>query len=70
MEIQPAVSGGVDYLIALPEKVQSGDLFAIMVAFIIIYCVAILIKKFSVVVLDSIKKLVIFLIIAVAAYIF
>lgn len=70
MEIQPAGSAGVDYLMALPAKVQSGDLFAIMVAFILIYCAAILIKKFSIVVMDSIKKLVIFLIIAVAAYIF
>jgi hypothetical protein len=41
-----------------------------MVAFILIYCVAVLIKKFSVVVMDSIKNVVIFLIVAVAAYIF
>lgn len=70
MEIQPAATGRADYMMDLPAKVQSGDLLAIMVAFILIYCAAILIKKFSVVVMDSIKKVVIFLIIAVAAYIF
>jgi len=70
MEIQPMASSGGDYMMALPAKVQSGDLFAIMVAFILIYCAAILVKKFSVVVMDSIKKVVIFFIIAVAAYIF
>ena len=60
----------MDYLLNLPVKVQSGDLFAIMVALIILYCIVMLLKKFTRVVAPGAKKIFIFLIIIIAAYIF
>ena len=70
MDIQSYIAQGMDYLLNLPVKVQSGDLFAIMVALIILYCIVMLLKKFTRVVAPGAKKIFIFLIIIIAAYIF
>ncbi len=70
MDIQSYIVQGTDYLLDLPVKVQSGDLFAIMVALIIIYCIVVLLKKFTRLVAPGAKKIFIFLIIVIAAYIF
>ncbi|WP_048148942.1 hypothetical protein [Methanolacinia paynteri] len=70
MDIQSYIVQGMDYLLDLPAKVQSGDLFAIMVALIIIYCIVVLLRKFTRLVAPGAKKIFIFLIIVIAAYIF
>lgn len=70
MDIQSYFSWGVDYLIGLPADVQSGDLFAIMVALILIYCIIVILKKFTRLVLHSAKKIFILFIILIASYIF
>lgn len=70
MDIQSYIAQGMDYLLNLPAKVQSGDLFAIMVALIILYCIVMLLKKFTRVVAPGAKKIFILLIIVIAAYIF
>ncbi len=70
MDIQSYITEGMDFLIELPSKMQSGDLFAIMVGLIILYCIVKLLKKFTRLVAPGAKKIFIFLIIAIAAYIF
>ena len=57
-------------MIDLPSKMQSGDLFAIMVGLILLYCVVILLKKFTRLVAHGAKTIFILIIIVMAAYIF
>jgi len=70
MDIQSYLVQGTNYLAELPVKVQSGDLFAIMVALIILYCLILILKKFTKIVAPGAKKIFIFIIILIAAYIF
>lgn len=61
---------GMDFFIDLPSKMQSGDLFAIMVALILLYCIVVILKKFTRLVAPGAKIIFISLIIIMAAYIF
>ncbi|MBN1431230.1 MAG: hypothetical protein JW931_00480 [Methanomicrobiaceae archaeon] len=70
MDIQPYIAQGTDIMMNLPVKMQSGDLFAIMVALILLYCVVIILKKFTRIVAPGAKKIFILIIIVIAAYIF
>lgn len=60
----------LNYLLELPEKALSGDMFAIMVSLIIIYSLVYIFVKSAKVLKNLLKKLVLFLIIALAVYIF
>lgn len=70
MDIQSYIIQGTDYLINLPAEVQRGDLFAIMVALIILYCIILVLVKFTRLVIHGAKKIFVFIIVAIAAYIF
>lgn len=70
MNIRSYVTQSIDFLIDLPSKMQSGNLFAIIAGLIILYCIVILLKKFTHFVAPGAKKIFIFVIIAIAAYIF
>ncbi|MDD4127122.1 MAG: hypothetical protein PHV39_05480 [Methanomicrobium sp.] len=58
------------YLLELPQKALSGDMFAIMVSLIILYSLVYILVKSAKLMKNILKKLVLFFIIAMAVYIF
>ncbi|NYT06026.1 MAG: hypothetical protein GKC04_06615 [Methanomicrobiales archaeon] len=58
------------YLLDLPAKIQAGDLIAILIALLLLYCGAFLLSKVTPLILEIVKKLVILAIIVISAHIF
>lgn len=58
------------YILELPEKALSGDLFAIMISLIILYCLVYILVKSAKYMKSILKKLVLLAIILIAVYIF
>ena len=58
------------YIQEMPDKIVSGDLFAILIALIVLYCAVFLLVKSAKYLVAFIKKFIIFTIFVLAVYIF